>query len=225
MMPNYLMVLAECFPGVEAYTAGDPTVYEELVWVSTPIDKATLDASLCANQNVSYGSVEVQGNLEEGDTLVWDGASWIPRSSVDVSGSVMTREFGYGSSNVKNRWLAFTGNNGFPTNEVPVVIPWKCQLVGMTFSNEDPSADTDVMVYAADVGSSNVDTLRLTWEIRNARVGYKTDLDPVIFNAGDKIGIYLQDRGSDPDYPVVTLELKILDGTTGTSVENFSGNL
>jgi len=30
-MPNYLLILSGCFPGAEAYTAGDPTVYEDLI--------------------------------------------------------------------------------------------------------------------------------------------------------------------------------------------------
>lgn len=47
-MPNYLTILATCFPGAEAYTGGDPTAYNDLIWVTTPIAQAVLDASDCA---------------------------------------------------------------------------------------------------------------------------------------------------------------------------------
>jgi hypothetical protein len=48
MATNYLTVLAKCFPGAEAWTAGNPTIYEDLIWVTPPIDKATLDSTDCA---------------------------------------------------------------------------------------------------------------------------------------------------------------------------------
>lgn len=47
-MPNYLEVISECFPDAEAYTAGDPTVYGNIVWVTTPIAQATLDVAYLA---------------------------------------------------------------------------------------------------------------------------------------------------------------------------------
>lgn len=47
-MPNYIEVLGGCFPDARAYCAGDPTVYGDVVWETTPIAQATLDASDCA---------------------------------------------------------------------------------------------------------------------------------------------------------------------------------
>lgn len=49
-MANYIEVLGNCFPEAQAYIKGakDPSVYENLTWITTPIPKATLDASPCA---------------------------------------------------------------------------------------------------------------------------------------------------------------------------------
>lgn len=44
-MPNYINIIGDNYPSVEAYVApgNDPTVYANIVWVSTPISQATLD--------------------------------------------------------------------------------------------------------------------------------------------------------------------------------------
>jgi len=40
---NYLEVIGICYPSANAYTKNDPTNYNDIVWVTTPISKATLD--------------------------------------------------------------------------------------------------------------------------------------------------------------------------------------
>jgi hypothetical protein len=42
-MPNYIEIIGERFPGTQAYTAGDPANYNDIVWITAPIAKATLD--------------------------------------------------------------------------------------------------------------------------------------------------------------------------------------
>lgn len=49
MAKNYIDILGEYFPGVEAYCSGDPTVYANVVWVSTPIAQVDLDAAVLAD--------------------------------------------------------------------------------------------------------------------------------------------------------------------------------
>lgn len=48
-MANYIDVLGKCFPEAQAYISGgkDPSVYENLTWITTPIPKETLDTSPC----------------------------------------------------------------------------------------------------------------------------------------------------------------------------------
>lgn len=44
-MPNYLDILGQFFPGAAAHVrTGDQTVYADLVWETSPIAQATLDA-------------------------------------------------------------------------------------------------------------------------------------------------------------------------------------
>jgi len=75
-MPNYLLILSGCFPGAEAYTAGDPTVYEDLIWETTPIAKATLDASDCAINGPSVTSIPdpiiPNGGIPDGSHIQWN---------------------------------------------------------------------------------------------------------------------------------------------------------
>lgn len=42
-MPNYLNLISQYYPNTQVYTAGDPTVYNDIVWVSAQIPKVTLD--------------------------------------------------------------------------------------------------------------------------------------------------------------------------------------
>jgi hypothetical protein len=44
-MPNYLDMLSSYFPGVGAYTTGNPEVYDDIVWVSTPVAQSDLDVA------------------------------------------------------------------------------------------------------------------------------------------------------------------------------------
>jgi hypothetical protein len=45
MAINYLAVLGDYFPGAEAYATGDPLVYNNLIWTTTPVAQADLDAA------------------------------------------------------------------------------------------------------------------------------------------------------------------------------------
>lgn len=65
-MPNYIEVIGNCFVGAEAYTAGDPTVYANIVWVTAPIAQATLDASECAQFDY------VKSNLDNAVVFTFD---------------------------------------------------------------------------------------------------------------------------------------------------------
>ena len=76
-MPNYLSVIVDCFPGTEAYTIGDPTNYSDIIWVSAPIAKSVLDASLCATNgplietNISYFK-HLVSTIPDGSHVQWN---------------------------------------------------------------------------------------------------------------------------------------------------------
>lgn len=43
-MPDYMRIIGQFYPNVEAYTGGDPTKYEDITWISSPILKSELDS-------------------------------------------------------------------------------------------------------------------------------------------------------------------------------------
>lgn len=77
-MPNYLLVIEECFPGSEAYTAGDPTNYNDIIWKTASIAKATLDASSCAingpSEQVTPAAL-INGNIPDGAHIQYNAGS------------------------------------------------------------------------------------------------------------------------------------------------------
>ena len=74
-MPNYLKIIADCFPGTQAYTDGDPLVYNDIVWISSPIEQSVLDASDCANMApLDLGTGSLNGVFQAGDGVgFWYG--------------------------------------------------------------------------------------------------------------------------------------------------------
>jgi len=77
---NYLEKLSNCYPTSEAYVVGndDPNVYTNLVWLTTPIPQATLDADtspvqindVLGGQNIFQTSFVYSGDIEN----KWIGA-------------------------------------------------------------------------------------------------------------------------------------------------------
>ena len=67
--------------------------------------------------------------------------------------------------------------------------------------------------------------LDFEWQIRNARTARKTNFaTDIIFDAGDKIGIYVADQGTDLSSVTVTLYFAVIDDTEGEVIDNYSGN-
>lgn len=58
-MPDYLKIIGNCFPDAEAYIKGSnksPENYNDITWITTPIDQSVLDASPCASgQQIDVG--------------------------------------------------------------------------------------------------------------------------------------------------------------------------
>jgi len=198
-MPNYIEIIGRCFDSVEASVVqgGDPTIYTDIVWSSTPIPQATLDAGDCTGSLVTTSV-----NLESGE------------------GIILPLTFNH-ESTAKNKWLSHEGDTGLSSDETPAIIPFSCKLVGMTFSNSKNSVETDVEVYQTPKNSSTR-TLDSTWQIRASRSGYKTNVVETIFEAGSKIGIYLRDKGTDPKRVVVILYVQILQLLPEENTEDYT---
>ena len=148
-MPNYLEVVANCFPDAEIVLrqGKDPTVYGDIEWITTPIDQATLDASDCVVSPTLYNANEV----------VFE----------DAFGQVLVEEFSK-SSNASNVWLS---HNGQPSDSNPSIIPFNGKVVGIAFSNDVTGIGTDIEVYITP-RDSLVAELIYTWQFRNGKKGF-----------------------------------------------------
>jgi len=121
-----------------------------------------------------------------------------------------------GVGSAKNKWLVLYGDNKKKSNEAPGLMMWKSKLVGISFTNEKKSVETDVLIHVASENDGASPTTEvLNWQVRNSRVCRKTNFSPdIIFEPGDKIGIYLKDQGTDPKDPTVILYFQAIENNS-----------
>lgn len=184
-MPNYLEILSDCYPDAQAYVIGndDPTVYTNLLWLSTQISQATLDASIC--------------NIQSNDI-------------VSSSASPILQYIFSDTFSISNKWLSI--GNGIDSYAVPLILPWDCRLVGLSFNNKYDNINIDVELHSITT-VDNVFNKDLTFNIVSAKEGYKTNIpNGISYLAGNKLGIYLNKvDNSIPKDVIVILYLQILD--------------
>ena len=107
----------------------------------------------------------------------------------------------------RNKWLGF--GIGKPSNVTPFVIPGVVQVSALTFVNNNNSVETDIEVYKNGV-------LIHTWEVRNSRWAWTTEgIYELTFVAGDRVGVFLRDRGTDPRNCIVTMHYTTQTHETG----------
>lgn len=198
-MPNYIDVISNCFPESEVYIKDnlDPTVYDNVVWITVQIDQATLDASDCVITPQSFFANEV--------------------SFPDAFGQVLAEKFNKTAS-AKNVWLTY---NGQPSDQDPSLIPFNGKIVGATFSNDKNNVNTDLEIYLTPKGS-NTSTLVYTWEIRDAKKGYNTMLpQDMAFEAGSKLSVYLRKvNNKTPKNVNVTIYQQVISAEPTEFTEN-----
>lgn len=230
-MPNYLELVGCHYDNAQAFVpgGGDPTVYGDLVWTTTPISQAELDSlDPCPSPeetDLANFFSDLEG-LVPGDTLVWDGTQFVagPSESGGLTGRLFDITFENPSS-IGGDWLQL---GGFPSNETPHVMPVDGKLVGMTFSNKESGADTELQIQVVDEGDGKSPSpVVFTWVLDNARTARKTDFaSEVLFSKGDKIAIYAKQRGNtDPSQVKVTMYMRVTTADETNNIENWSGNL
>ncbi len=107
----------------------------------------------------------------------------------------------------RNKWLGFGSSKA--SNRTPYIIPCPTTITALTFVNDTNSVETDIELYK---NGSKI----YTWELRNRRWAYKTiDLHTLEFVAGDRIGVFLRDRGTDPRNVIVTLHYVVTSSDIG----------
>lgn len=127
------------------------------------------------------------------------------------------------SGSGQNRWIG-NEDSSVTSSESPQPLPWDSTLVAMTFTNSRSGADQDVEVWSAPLGSGNSKTKKYDWQLNNnKRAAVKNDIS-IDFNAGDKVAIYIQDRGTNTRDPVVCLYFKIRTNAVKDESEDWSGD-
>ena len=120
-----------------------------------------------------------------------------------------------------------TNGDGKNSNATPHVIPFNSKVVAYTLTNSDNDGDTDVEIYrVAEGNGSGPAVLVDTWVLRNVRTARKTNfLSDIVFSAGDKVVVFVRDRGIDPDNVVFKIYLQVTDEVVGENIESWSGNI
>ena len=177
-MPNYIDVIGNCFPGSEVWTAGDPTVYGDIVWETAIIDQATLDASECAQG--TYVPAEIS-----------------PPSTVGGYHDVYT--FGSNGRSVKNKFLNNGANSYTGSNSAPLALT-SGEVVGATISSGGTNNFILQVVANAVTGGSGAFAGGTQIGTNISKPDGVDDhierpLTGFTFNAGDRISAYIK-KGS-----------------------------
>ena len=147
--------------------------------------------SISRERVVEKDDVEVVPDFEiinfEGDVSVIDEGDSKVTVTIGETGQFKGKviDFTFGSTgNVSNKWLNVASS--VPSNEVPLIMPQDGNLLGITFANEDDDVDQDVEIYVNGV-------LKFTWELRNKRWAWKTDINlgtPLL--QGERVSVFMR---------------------------------
>lgn len=110
------------------------------------------------------------------------------------------------------------------SDETPFVIPFSCELVSITYTNEDPNTDGTIFIQKSDFNSGNSDSTVLSYSFTNVRTFVHTNFTKPTFSPGDKIAVALRDDGTNPDEPRIELFFQISDTNITDFEENWSGD-
>ena len=159
-------------------------------------------------------------NAIAGDTLVFNGTTWVQSNLIGMSHQLVFGDAG----TVSDEWLDAYGDNK-TSNKTTAVIPFNSKLVGITFSNYKTNVGADILIYSTQNGGGNSPKdLKYTWTINNKRTAFKTSFaTDVLFNAGEKLGIYFNKTNKSGQNVNVILYFMVIDDTVADDGENWSG--
>lgn len=126
----------------------------------------------------------------------------------------------------RNAWMRIQ-ESGIPSDETMHIVPWDSKIIGLTFSNRKANADTKLNLWRVDSQDEITPSdLVFSWDLVNVRVARKSGFSPdVVLGAGDKLGVFAQDMGTNPHDGVFRVYLSITNDTPEEVVQNFSGYL
>lgn len=170
----------------------------------------------------------IAGMMRYNSTLdcieIYDGAWSCLRKQDEAVGAVFVLPFST-DGNLQNSWLDFTGNN-ILTNATPSVMAFQSKLIALTFSNDSPTVGLDFEIYRTPetVEPTVTQDLLFTWSITNSRTGRRTNFaTDIIFNAGDKIGVFARKTGSAGSNVIITMFMQVL-GSNNEEIFDTTAN-
>ena len=131
---------------------------------------------------------------------------------------------------IKNAWMD-QGADNVQANSTPAIVLAKSKLVAFTFTNSRTNVDTDLEVYRTPEGISPTATqdLLITWELSDVRTSRRSSfVTDIIFNAGDKIGVFSKFPGAgsiNPNDAIFILFLQYLEENNEEVIDNTSGDM
>jgi len=155
-----------------------------------------------------------------------DGELWLNRfqeESSTIVYSIFPLVFSRNGS-AQAKWMSNIADV-MSSNQTFAYIPFKCKVVGVTFSNKNSGVDVDVEIWKSAEGNAANESMVYEWELSNVRVARKSNISPdLTFDPGDKVAVYLDDEGKNPSNAVVIMYLQVTEDTSEESSEDFSGN-
>ena len=233
-MPNYIEIVGCFYTNAEAYVpeGNDPTVYADLVWTTTPIPQAELDAQppcpTGLETDLTNFFADLSG-LQPGDTLTYDGTKFTvgpPTQQITVEGRLYEVAIESNTGAVGDEWLQSVD---FPTNQTPIIIPFDCKLAALSFSNKDDGSKIDIEFYTVSESDGNSpSTLVYTWSLDTVRTARKTNFSPdVTFSQGDKLAIFARKitTNTRPSDVTMTMHFLITASAESESVDDWTGDI
>ncbi len=175
-------------------------------------ESATIPIGTTAQRPVTPVAGMMRYNTTLGCVEIYDGEWSCLRKQDEALGAVFVLPFST-DGNFQNSWMDFTGNN-ILTNATPSVMAFRSKLIALTFSNDSISGTIDFEIYRVPetVEPSVTQDLMFTWSVVTSRTGRRTNFaTDVIFEAGDKIGIYGRKIGSAASNVIVTMFMQVLE--------------
>ena len=175
-------------------------------------ESATIPIGTTAQRPVAPVAGMMRYNTTLGCVEIYDGEWSCLRKQDEALGAVFVLPFSTDGI-LQNSWMDFTGNN-ILTDQTPSVMAFKSKLIALTFSNDSPTVGLDFEIYRVPetVEPSVTQDLMFTWSITNSRTGRRSNFaTDIIFEAGDKIGLYARKIGDTGRNVIVSMFMQVLE--------------
>lgn len=186
-----------------------------------------LISPILVEQNSGLGVQATEKITLEGDVITTESTEGEINFEIGTTPNFTTYSLFFEEvGSAASEWLE-TNGDGVNSNQAPHIIPFDSKLVALTFTNTDNDSDTDLEIYSVPEGSgSGPSTLKFTWSLTNTRTARKSNFpSDITFSAGDKVAVFTNDIGVNPDNVRIAMYLQITNFEESENSEQWSGNI